>query len=447
MRAFSLLAALSLSTLAVTARANPADSFGLGSRSTSLGGAVSASVSDFSACYYNPSGLAFAPGTELAVGYMAVAHQLSINGHDSQIDPVRGLVGGIVAPGAILDVPFAFGIATHLSDDRISRARTIRQDEPRWVLYDNRSQLLYLSADLAIRPVKWLSFGGGVTFLAATRGAFSVRGTAVLPLAGGSQYDSQLRHEVDADLTAVRYGQFGVTIKPDDDWSFALVHRMSAQISLEIGADLRGTVDASLLRVPATYLLDSRTTNAYLPARWVLGTSRKLGEHFSVELDLEYVRWSGYQSPVSRSTTVIDVDVPGGLVEIPPSPKPSKVIDPGFSDTLVPRVGAEYRLEVGQKWELPVRAGYAYERSPVPDQTGITNLVDADRHVLALGIGVAWKKPGAALPGTLRLDTHAQYSWLPERITQKPNPADFVGDYRAGGHIVNLGATLGVDFE
>ena len=48
--------------LATTAKANPADTYGFGSRSTAMGGAVSASARDFSANYYNPSGLALARG-------------------------------------------------------------------------------------------------------------------------------------------------------------------------------------------------------------------------------------------------------------------------------------------------------------------------------------------------------------------------------------------------
>ena len=96
--------------------------------------------------------------------------------------------------------------------------------------------------------------------------------------------------------------------------------------------------------------------------------------------------------------------------------------------------------------QLPLRAGYTYSGSPVPDQTGVTNLIDADRHTMTLGFGVVLNKPFEELPGSLELDAHAMFSILPDRTTIKDNPADFVGDYTAGGNIFGGGGTLKVAF-
>ncbi len=421
--------------------------FGLGSRSTALGGAVSADVHDFSANYYNPSGLALASGTDLSLGYMYVSHQLKLNGHDSKVDPVRGLMGGIVAPGHLLGVPFAFGIGTHVSDERLSRARTVDPSVPVWVLYDNRSQLLYLTANLAIRPVSWLAVGGGMTFLAATEGSFDITGTAVLPNSLGtrSQYDSQLRHEVDANLTAVRYPDFGITVLPSKYFNASLVYRGQAELNLAIDASLKGNVDAGLITVPAEYSLESQTLDAFIPRQVVLGTSTRPIDGLRVNLDVSWVQWSSYKSPVSHSVTSLTVSLPKSL--LPPATKPSAVTNPGFADRFVPRVGVEYRFKLRRKLELPVRAGYVYERSPVPDQTGATNFVDTDRHIFSLGTGFVIDHPGAVLPGDLRFDVDAQLSVLPKRVTLKSSPADFTGDYSAQGTILAGGATLSLGFK
>lgn len=439
----NVVAAIAL--FGAAASANPVDGFGLGSKSTAMGGAVSASARDFSANYYNPSGLALARGTDLSVGYVYVSQRLRINGHDSQVDPVRAIVGGIVAPGSIWTIPFAFGLAVHLPDERLSRARSMRPEDPRWVLWDNRPQLLYLSANLALRPVDWLAIGGGVSFLAATRGAFEVTGTAVLPSGERTEYDSQLRHEVDADLTAVRYPSFGITVTPNDWLDFGLVYRHEAQIELEIDAELRGTVDTGLIPVPARYELSSTTMNAFIPRQIVLGTSVVPAENVRIGLDVTWVNWAAYESPISRSRSVLDVNVPAGF-ELPPNPKPTGRIDPGFENRLVPRLGVEYRIGVQRKLDLPVYAGYFYERSPVPPQTGRTNFIDADRHVLSLGTGFSWEDPAEVLPGNLRFDTHVSWAILPERTTEKASAADFVGDYRAGGSQLGVGATLSLGF-
>lgn len=446
MRAAGIAVALALA--AAPALANPVDSFGLGSRSTAMGSAVSADARDFSANYYNPSGLALARGTDISVGYVYVAQKLEMNGHDSQVDPVRALVGGVVAPGAIWTIPFAFGLAVHLPDHRLSRARSMRAEDPRWVLWDNRPQLLYLSANLAIRPFDWLAVGGGVAFLAATRGAFEVTGTAVLPTDNGerSAYDSQLRHEVDADLTAVRYPAFGITLLPLDDVDFSLVYRGEAKIELGIDAELRGDVDTGLFPVPVRYELESTTVNAFIPRQVVVGASIRRVERLTVALDVTWVNWAAYESPISRTRTILDVqNIPAGF-ELPPNPKPTGKVDPDFRNRLVPRIGVEYRLPIQRQLDVPLRAGYVFEHSPVPPQTGRTNFVDNDRHVLSLGTGLVWDEPGELLPGNLRFDTHVQWAILPTRVTEKENAADYVGDFRAGGTQLGVGATLSLGF-
>ena len=91
---------------------------------------------------------------------------------------------------------------------------------------------------------------------------------------------------------------------------------------------------------------------------------------------------------------------------------------------------------------MPVRLGYVYEQTPVPAQTGITNFVDTDRHTVSAGAGLTLNQPGSVLAGSVTLDLHGQLSILPTRVTHKDNPADFVGDYTAGGTMVGIGTTL-----
>jgi hypothetical protein len=148
----TLSAAAAVSLFARDGHGSPPDTYGLGARSTALGGAVSASVSDYSAGYYNPAGLAQGGGSELSLGYLYASHRLELSGHDSMVDPVRGFVGGLVARGAVARAPVAVGLTAHVSDERLSRLRTRRPEEPYWVRYDDRPQLLYLSLSAALQP-------------------------------------------------------------------------------------------------------------------------------------------------------------------------------------------------------------------------------------------------------------------------------------------------------
>ena len=64
-----------------------------------------------------------ARGLDLSIGYFRADHFLAINDKANHVDPVKGLVGGLVVPGKLLGIPFAFGLGLHLPDDRISRVR------------------------------------------------------------------------------------------------------------------------------------------------------------------------------------------------------------------------------------------------------------------------------------------------------------------------------------
>jgi long-subunit fatty acid transport protein len=446
---------LGLALVPANARASAPGTYGLGSRSASLTGAAAADATDFSACFYNPAALTSARGLELSIGYSYADNRLRINGRDNDVADIHGLAAGIVAPGKIGGIPFAFGIGAYLPDDGLSRIRALRQETPRWELYNDRSTILFLSAHLALRPLPWLEIGGGLAFLAATRGRFSIRGEANVL----RPYDSQLSHEVDADLTSVRYPIAGARFKLGRMGFLGLAYRGQTKLDLSLSANLNGVVDFAGIDVPLRYTLSTRTLDAFQPQQLVLGLSFQRIEHLHVNFDLGWVNWSAYESPTARTQAHLEAEPPEGIpIDLPDDPKPTQVIPLNFRDRLVPRLGAEYVLGFGARRrvagredaaplvELPVRAGYAYERSPVPPQSGQTNFVDADRHTVALGVGLTLNAPTQVLPGTLRLDAHGALSILPERVTEKASPADFIGDYRADGVMISGGATLSASF-
>ncbi len=441
------IAALLATGAASAARANEADTYGLGSRAAALGGAVAADATDFSGNYYNPAALVGAPGLSLSIGYIHVDNHLSINDRDTGVAPAHGIVGGLVAPGKLFGIPFAFGLGTYLPDAGLSRIKALRQETPRWALYDERASIVFLAANLAIRPFPWLDLGGGVAFLAATQGRFAISGSADI----AHPYNSQLTHEVDADLTSIRYPQVGARIKIGGLGYLGLVYRGQTKLELGINARLSGTV----LAIPLRYELASHTIDAFLPQQVVLGASFQKVKRLRVNVDLTFVNWAAYESPTAQTRAHLALDLPALM--LPPDPKPTVVIPPAFENRLVPRVGVEYTLSAAgsirrvhdedrRLVEIPLRAGYVFESSPVPPQTGVTNFVDADRHTLSLGAGLIVNAPFAVFPGRLELDVHAQLSILPERVTRKDNPADFVGDYRAGGSMLGLGSTLSAVF-
>ncbi|AKT40919.1 OmpP1/FadL family transporter [Chondromyces crocatus] len=453
----ALLAGTSAMLLAPSrASAHAPGTYGFGSRGAAMGGAVAADAVDFSAGYYNPAGLVGAPGLSISLGYAYSSNDLRMNDQPSGTRDVHGLSGGLVAPGTLAGIPFAFGLSTFLPDDGLSRIKALRQETPRWELYDDRLSILFLAANLAIRPLPWLEVGGGLAFLASTRGGFKVKGRANVL----SPYESKLTHEVDADLTTIRYPQLGVRARAGDLGFIGLTYRGQAQLPLAIDANLNGIVDFAGIEVPLAYELESRTIDGFLPQQLVLGLSFQRIQRLKINLDLTWVNWSAYESPVAKTRAHLDAETPPGLdIDLPDDPRPTVPIPLDFVDRIVPRLGVEYlwaaagplRDVAGETTprralEVPLRVGYLYERSPIPPQTGVTNYVDTDRHTFSIGAGVWWNHPGEVLPGALKLDLHAQLSLLPERIIEKASAADFVGDYRARGTMVSGGGTLTAAF-
>ena len=316
----------------------------------------------------------------------------------------------------------------------------LREGVPRWELYDSRASVLYLTANLAIRPWPFLELGGGVSFLAATQGRFDVTGTADVL----HPFDSQLRHEVDADLTSVRYPEVGARIHLGEVADVAIVYRHEAKLELTLDAVLHGNVNFAGVLVPLTYTLTSQTVAAFLPAQLVIGTSLHPARGLHVNADITYVHYADYASPTARTAATLSVTPPPGLsLDLPGAIKPTVPIPPRFIDRIVPRLGVEWflpGLDDHSFGRVAVRAGYVFEKSPVPPQTGVTNFVDADRHTVSFGAGLSLRQP------KLSLDLHFAYSVLPDRVTLKSSAADLVGDYTQGGNMLNVGATLGGKF-
>ncbi len=424
-------------------RANPLDTFGFGSRETAMGGAVSADVADFSANYYNPAGLARAKSLEISIGYFRADHFLKINGKESAIDPVRGIVAGVVAPGELFSIPFAFGLGLHLPDARISRIRALPQQEPRWELYDNRNQRLVLNANLAISPFSWLQIGGGLSFMAATEGELDISGDANIL----NPQSSQLRHQVNADLTAVRYPQFGARIQLSKRASLAIVYRGQFQLDLDLKAKLQGDLAPF---TTAYYALEAQAVDAFLPQQIVVGGSWQVTDRVKANADFTWVNWSAYIAPVAHLDVDLNIPPPAGgwpaNITPPTVPVATKIVPLQMHDRLVPHLGVEWKAIALPKFEAFVRGGYEYQKTPIPAQTGVTNYIDRDRHAFSAGIGGKLIAPTKILPGDVRLDLHAQLIELTDGLTLKSDPTDVVGDYTAGGHIWNVGFTTTVAF-
>lgn len=99
----------------------------------------------------------------------------------------------------------------------------------------------------------------------------------------------------------------------------------------------------------------------FAPEEFAAGLAgRPGGGPLTVSLDVTRARWSEYRT----------------IHNEPAAPR--------WQDVTEVRGGLEWRLEHG----ATVRWGWAFEPSPAPEQVGTTNSVDADRHVVGVGLGL-----------------------------------------------------------
>jgi long-chain fatty acid transport protein len=141
-------------------------------------------------------------------------------------------------------------------------------------------------------------------------------------------------------------------------------------------------------------------------------------EGLTVGIAVDVTTWSSYEE-----LRVDFIDDEGNVNEELSSGEPKS-----WENTFTIRLGAEYRLLDGR---LPVRIGFFYDQSPVPDTTVAPELPDADRYAVSIGAGYKHGEFTADLA----------YLFLMTGDNETAETAPLVGTYRAHAHL--LGLTLG----
>jgi len=181
-----------------------------------------------------------------------------------------------------------------------------------------------------------------------------------------------------------------------------------------------------------------------------VGASWRPVPSLRIGVDVTWVDWSDYRSPIGKSDVILTIDVPpdlADLIDVPDSIDSTDFVPAKFNDRFIPRIGIEATLVEDEDLSFTGRLGYFFESTPVPGQAGLTNLIDNHRHALSAGVGLSLEGLEPLISGGLTLDAHFQWSIIPERTIQKASLVDSIGDYRARGQLFGAGATVGLEFE
>ena len=431
----SLAAVLGSVLAAGAARANPVDAFGFGARAAAMAGAQTAAADDSGAGYYNPAILATSDAIRVDLGYQIAMPRLWLRDIDIHSTPSRGSVAGLVLPGRVGRTRLALGASLFLPDQQITRTRTLPAQQPRFVMYDNRPQRLFLAANLAAQLTRRLFVGAGISYMSSTRGQVLLQGRVGFP----DVDDSSLSLAIDVDLETIRYGHVGLLYQALPWLDLGLSYRGGFKLVVDQVFDVRGDVGADGIEPivrDGYFRLHTISQDLFQPAQLSAGAHARITPDWALAIDVVWQRWSAFENPAARIDIDLDIGDLDDLIDIPePRPLPA----PGFRDIVVPRLGIEWRVAHTPGRDWLVRGGYAYEPSPVPVQIGESNFVDGDKHTVSAGLGLTLRDWSRIFLRPLSLDAFVAFTWLAPRAHPKISPADPVGAYRAGGYVVQVG--------
>lgn len=412
--ALAAACALAATLAPATGRANNLDLFGYGLRGVSMGGAVVATASGHESVYYNPGGLAFDVDLTFSLAYQEGSFDLELNGAGQEVASIPALVLGFGVPiplGGWLKERLALGLGFVIPRTSVLVADIPPPGEPRFALLESRGQTVSLQAALGLRLTDELGIGGGVLALAELEGAIDVA-----PNSEG-RVGASVRDSIVADYSPVLGVQWhprpwlaaGVAFRGESEANF------SVPITVALGDSFNIPVPTLLLEGTAQY--DPRQVGAEVAWRPAEGATLGLG--------VTWKQWSRFPNPIRYASVPAD---------FPAQPSPD------FEDTLVWRLGGEWPLPLpALPLRLIPRAGFTWEPTPAPLQTGYHGYLDNDRAILCLGLGTRWEN--------LRLDLGGQLHLLSERrATKEQPPEDGPASWTHGGSITFYGAELGVTF-
>ncbi len=370
---------------------------------------MAAAVQDASTVFWNPAGMAELGGSGFAVAADYVIPSFKFTSSGSAFDAFgNGGDGGVatLVPAlygyTTIDPQFAVGIAINAPFG----LSTEWQGPWAGMFYGIRSQVetLNINPTISWKVNQFLSLAGGVSYerlqATLTQGV-----TPLVPTAQARVDGSQWRWGWNLGAL-VDFGQ-GTTVGAT--YRSAIGYTISGNLGFNNAAfaPLASGVQAQL-RLPATFSI---------------GLSQKLTPHLRLLADYTATNWD-----TISSLTIVATTGPGAGGAVSDAPL-------NFQNSW--RVGAGLEYQVDPRWLL--RAGVAYDRSPVQDQYRDPRLPDNDRTWLAVG---ARFEPGAGWA----IDAGYAYLWVkngPSELASAgpPFPDSLMGTYRANVNVLGVQAS------
>ena len=404
------------------ARAAGFQNMGQSATATAMGSMGTANPDEPNASFYNSANLALREGFEIYLGDTVLLPSSSYRRLDGSqqsetvaqvFPPPNAHLGyaidlgdaGRLGLGFGLTLPYGLGI--EWEDGWDGEALIISQDLQTYNLNPNVSYKL---------PGVDLAFGLGAQIY---RSNVRLERDVVL------RDDTQVRSIIAG--SGPGYGVTASTMyKPTASLSLGLNYRSAATLDIDGRARFEGEEDTPFEQ---TFTDQRGTTSINLPHTFTFGTGWR-HERLFVGVDVNYTTWSRYQQTVLEFSEPCQQGSQTCDPSVDTTDPPTTVILNNWNDAMAFRLGVEFEAIE----RLKLRAGFAYDMTPVPDQTLSPSLPDNDRAVVSAGLGYSFK--GA------RADFGYQFVNALERRVEETN--NLPGVYKTSAHV--LGLNLGYGF-
>lgn len=392
-----------------------------GALAISMSDAVTARCDHASTVYFNPAGMAFLEGVQVAAGVTMVFPDFSYSDPDGNFSDATTRTDLVAPPhlyatyrphemfavGVSFNVPFGLGIDWP-------------DDFPGTYISKRSFMSVYLiNPSIALRPLENLSIGAGIQLMP---GSVEIQRRFGMVTRNGNLEMGGV------DLAGTAFGvggNIGIMYRPVDWVYLGYFFRSRVAMDFEGDAHFRvpeGVTDRSVFH-------DQRAKAfVTLPDYMTFGVGFSIADDLVyIEADLDYVLWSAIQELVVEFPD----DASGQLTQ----PKREE-----WRDTVTPRVAVQWRALDRPNHLLFVRAGGGYDWSPAPSHTLSPLMPDSNRIFASAGLGYTYRPWGVAV------DVGYMLSYFVPRSVDESDCSDdlcnsFPADYSNTVHILAIDLT------
>ncbi len=398
---FSLI--IIFSVYSGTAYSGCVDTFGIGAKATSLGGAYSAYASDPFAVYYNPAGLTRIDSITIAAGSSLMDPELKAKGYtieqnhtkimgpvtfedesDSLIVPHIGYampISSKFAMGIALYAPFGLHVKWDNSNDPVLNPSAYNS-------YESWYTRAVVNPAIAYKLNDKFSLGFGISIGQSSSGAY---------LNSYSLYKKGIYGSIEADLEDdLNYSfNMGFLYNFSETFTFGFTFRSKADADFTGDLVLKNLSDTEkhLLNNALSAIMgqsyadvskgnnfksDIELTDVDHPHQIQFGVKYSPNAKVNIVADLVWTQWS----TVKNQTVIIKDKYIQALL----GHDKDKFIR-NWEDTRQVKIGVEYLIND----MFTFRCGYFYDPSPIPDDTFDLVWPDADKKSYSIGLGVNYK--------------------------------------------------------